>query len=401
MIRTQSIHQHFYYTVFLGLLFACLVLCIILFPEQSFDASLQSLTIWWTIVFPALLPFYIIAEILLAYGILHFCGGMLEPGMRYLFRLPGVSGPVMAISLLIGYPFGSKLTKQLYDNQSLTRAESELLLSLSHIASPLLVINVIAVGFFQYAPYGIMLYFIQLTALLLIGFIMKWSLPRPQNQHNNTIVQRAIALMRVAQRNDGRTFGKLLGDAVSTSIQTLLMVGGYMMIFAVIIQVLASTQLTVYLQQLLGAVISFEFTAALMQGMFEVHLGSFALSHMQNYNLPWLMATLSALLAWSGWSLHAQVSHQFAATSVRYSRFLTFRLLQAGTAFVLTLCLWSPLSRWIDQAMPSFLNFGQHSTEHNFSIVSYLLTVPIFIVLLILCMTVFSYAISVINSKVR
>src|SRR5690554_3362234 len=97
------------FTILLGLLSAFLVFSIIMFPEKSFDASLHSLTIWWTIVFPALLPFFIIAEIMLAYGLIHLIGVWLGPLMHLIFRLPGVSGPVMAIGFTIGYPVGAKL----------------------------------------------------------------------------------------------------------------------------------------------------------------------------------------------------------------------------------------------------------------------------------------------------
>lgn len=69
-----------------------LVLCIIAYPDKSFQASLQGLKVWWTIIFPALLPFLILSEMLKAYGWVHGIGVLLDPFMRTLFQLPGIGG---------------------------------------------------------------------------------------------------------------------------------------------------------------------------------------------------------------------------------------------------------------------------------------------------------------------
>ena len=45
---------------------------------------------WWQIVFPSLLPFLILSELLISFGVVSFLGVMLEPFMRPFFRVPGV-----------------------------------------------------------------------------------------------------------------------------------------------------------------------------------------------------------------------------------------------------------------------------------------------------------------------
>lgn len=47
-----------------------------------------------------------------------------------------------------------------------------------------------------------------------------------------------LQAMEQAHRRDGRAFGRLLGDSVTSSVQTLMMIGGFIMMFSVIVQVL-------------------------------------------------------------------------------------------------------------------------------------------------------------------
>ena len=42
---------------------------LIIMPEESFEASVRGLDIWLEIVFPSLLPFLIISEMLIAFGV--------------------------------------------------------------------------------------------------------------------------------------------------------------------------------------------------------------------------------------------------------------------------------------------------------------------------------------------
>lgn len=86
---------------------------IIIFSENAFNAALEGLEVWWEVVFPSLLPFFIIAEILMGLGVVHFMGALMEPLMRPLFKVPGVGAFAMAMGLASGYPIGAKITAAL------------------------------------------------------------------------------------------------------------------------------------------------------------------------------------------------------------------------------------------------------------------------------------------------
>ncbi len=79
-----------------------ITIAIIALPEQAFQASLDGLRLWWNIVFPALLPFFIASDTLMGLGVVHFIGALLEPLMKPpLFGVPGVGAFALAMGARI------------------------------------------------------------------------------------------------------------------------------------------------------------------------------------------------------------------------------------------------------------------------------------------------------------
>lgn len=49
-----------------------MAVALVVFPQESFEASKSGLHMWWQIVFPSLLPFLIISELLISFGVVSF-----------------------------------------------------------------------------------------------------------------------------------------------------------------------------------------------------------------------------------------------------------------------------------------------------------------------------------------
>jgi len=135
-------------SVLLAFLAIVLALGLILFPEEAFQASLKGLDTWWRVVFPSLLPFFIISELLIGFGVVHFLGILLEPLMRPLFRVPGIGGFVWAMGMASGNPAGPKLAARMREERAISRMEAERLAAFTSSANPLFIFGAVAVGFF-------------------------------------------------------------------------------------------------------------------------------------------------------------------------------------------------------------------------------------------------------------
>ncbi len=117
------------YSYILGIVASALTFCMVLYPEEAFSAAVKGLDVWWNIVFPALLPFFIGSEILMGLGVVHFMGVLLEPLMRPLFRIPGAGSFAVAMGLASGFPIGAILTTKMRLKNLVTRYEGERLMS--------------------------------------------------------------------------------------------------------------------------------------------------------------------------------------------------------------------------------------------------------------------------------
>lgn len=124
-----------------------LAVALISHPKESLKASIKGLHTWWEVVFPSLLPFFIIAELLIGFGVVKFLGVLLEPFMRPIFRVPGIGGFVWAMGMASGNPAGAKFTVRLRNEGNITQIEAERLVAFTSCANPLFIFGAVAVGF--------------------------------------------------------------------------------------------------------------------------------------------------------------------------------------------------------------------------------------------------------------
>ncbi|WP_282941745.1 nucleoside recognition domain-containing protein [Paenibacillus sp. RC67] len=378
MASTKPLSSPRLTTMILGCLALLLVISIILFPDQAFKSSLQGLKIWWELVFPALLPFLIITEIARGMGVIHALGALLEPLLRLLFRLPGIAGWAIAIGFTAGSPSGAVAVGSMRKDKLISREEAERLLTLSHVSSPVFLVSVVGVGFLHNAQSGFILALLHYGSALLLALWQRLTLTKqhtnltgeekravsPSTEESSGIFSRSVMAWRTAQANDGRTFGKLLGDSVPHAVQQLLAIGGLIMMFSVIVHAVSQSKIIPAIGFVLSAcgITTSEQAVALLTsllpGLFEAHLGAYSLGQSQIIPDSWQYALLSALFAWGGLSTHAQVKSFTLGTDIRYSSFLKSRLIHAAISFIATSAFWKPLNALFSEPQLTWLPFS-------------------------------------------
>src|SRR5690625_3461664 len=94
--------KHMYRTIVHGSFVIFFMILLISFPDQALNASVRGLNMWLEVVFPSLLPFFILAELFIAFGVVHFFGTLLEPLMRPIFNVPGTGSFALIIGMASG-----------------------------------------------------------------------------------------------------------------------------------------------------------------------------------------------------------------------------------------------------------------------------------------------------------
>src|SRR5690625_4168206 len=119
-------------TVLLATITISITYLLMKFPDQSLEASIRGLNMWWEIVFPSLLPFFVTAELLIGFGVVSFIGVLFEPIMRPLFNVPGEGSFAWIMGMASGYPSGAKISTRLREEEQDRKSTR---LNSSHVAS--------------------------------------------------------------------------------------------------------------------------------------------------------------------------------------------------------------------------------------------------------------------------
>ncbi|WP_258361089.1 sporulation integral membrane protein YlbJ [Moorella sulfitireducens (nom. illeg.)] len=321
-----------------------LALAIVLFPQDVFQAALRGLKAWWEIVVPALLPFFIISQLFMGLGIVHFLGVLLEPVMRPLFNVPGNGAFVMAMGYTSGSPISAILTAQLRQQGLVTRVEGERLICFTSNASPLFMLGAVAVGMLHDPALGPVLAGAHYGANFFLGTLFRFYGCRqpaspPASYNLAALPRRAWQAMVRAQQKDGRPLGQLLGDAVNRSFLTLITIGGFIILFSVIIQVASILGVLGYLAKILFFAgrpfgLSREASLALAAGIFEMTMGAKIASEAP-VPVSEQLAAISLIMGWAGLSILGQVAAMVSQTDLRLGPFIAARLLHGFLAALL------------------------------------------------------------------
>lgn len=330
----------------LPIFFTIFIVLIIRFPEQSYEAAKKGLNLWFTIVVPSLLPFFIGSSLLIHLGVVDFLGILMEPIVKPLFRCPGIAAYIFVMSITSGYPMGPKLTSQLRSENKITSSQAQRILSFANTSGPLFMIGAVAVGMFNNPKLGTVICVSHYCAAILTGILFRHygnaeeahSKPEPSKRRNVFI--RSFSNLYLHQLKREKKLGELLGDAVHDSVHTLLVVGGFIMFFSVIIHILLETGMIQILSYVLYPILSLlhvpiEMANGLVSGFFEITTGCLTASQAQ-VSILHKVSAASAIISWGGLSVHAQALSLLSKANIRPSLYLLSKGIQAVLSYILT-----------------------------------------------------------------
>ncbi len=322
------------------------VVAMVLRPEIAFAAAVEGLRTWWDIVFPALMPFFIGAQILLGLGVVHGMGVLLEPVMRPLFNVPGCGSFVLAMGLASGYPIGAVLTGNMRRDGMLNRYEAERMVSIANTADPLFMSGAVAVGIFHSPGAAALIMIAHYLSALGNGLIVRFyapgapTTPREDDRGRGSVLRRALSALLAARERDGRPLGNILGDAVRRAFDTLVLIGGLIILLSVVINVLEATAIAGVMHSVIAGGLyivnlSPELAGAVTRGLFEITLGCQAAGAASAALSDRLIIT-GAVIGWSGLSVHAQVAALLHDTDINILPYVCSRALHATLAGLFT-----------------------------------------------------------------
>lgn len=366
-------------TIILALSALVLTLSLILFPEESLHASIRGLHTWVEVVFPSLLPFFIMAELLISFGVVQFVGILFEPIMRPIFNVPGVGSFAWMVGMASGYPSGAKISASLREKEAISRIEAERLVSFSNASSPLFIFGAIAVGFLHNAELGLLIAICHYVSNMIVGICMRFYGKKQDKQkknpkHHKLLLLRAFQKMHDTRIKDERPIGQIMGDAVISSIQTLIMVGGFIMLFSVVTTLLNVIHVTDLISTIIHPIlrilqVPLEITVPFITGIFEMTMGIEMISKLTEVPLVIQLAVISFILGFNGFSIQAQVASILAKTDIRFLPYFFARLLHATIASILSVILYKT---YFENKLKVEDAVAIENSNHSYQVLEYL-----------------------------
>lgn len=254
---------------FFTILFASFIVCLVLFSKSNMEAAKTGLTLWATSVVPSLFPFFIGTELLYRTNFVNILGKLFTKFMRPVFNVPGESAIALILGNLSGYPVGAKLACNLLENKQCTKIEAERIIAFTNNSGPLFIIGTVGVSMFYSKEIGLALLLCHFLASLTVGILF-----RNYKKEKDEFYRSFQAIKKESPTISFSNLGEILGESIKNSINLILTIGGFIVLFSVVISILNESQIfTIIANTLRSLGIPENITKALLSGMLEVTNG--------------------------------------------------------------------------------------------------------------------------------
>lgn len=364
------------------------IMSIVLFPKTSVSAALKGINICLNIVFPSLFPFLAASEILNRTSFTKAAGILLEPIMRPLFNVPGCGSFAVAMGITSGYPVGAKITVDLRNSGQISKYEGERLLAFTNNSGPLFIVGAVATGMYAMPRLGFFLLLCHILSGLTVGLLFKYycfgkTKPRdsknsaanknfPSKVPNNTLDRLKQEILK--NKNSKGSFGAIFGDAIKNSVSVMLLIGGFITFFSVLINLLIDIGVIEIISLPFTFILSFagftsEAVYSLICGFFEITTGSNMIASTGNIPFALKLSLASMIIGWAGLSVHSQVLGIVSQSDLSIRPYLAGKSLHGLIASVYTYVLFKLAGHYFDfesQVIASFEGITEYNWLESF-----------------------------------
>lgn len=347
-------------TLVLGFCACFLIYALLRFPEAMLAASAESVQLWLTKVFPSLFPFIAACGLLLRIGAADRMGAALRPLMQPLFRLPGIAAFPFFLGILSGYPMGAKITAMLYEKKLISLEEARHILVFSNNPGPLFLVGTIGAGFFGMPVFGYLLLFSSFLGAVVTGILWRFSKKSPSCIPHT--YPTSVSAFSVTEA---------LSASVLDAVNTVLLIGGYLILFGALSEAMEQTGVFSLLSLLLFFLpLSTETLRGFCSGILEMTNGAYLLSRSPD-GLSLRLTLVAFLVSFGGLSILGQTFGVLADIPVSKKDYVKGKMMNGLCSSLFFYLFYPFFQQHAQKAVPVFSFF----TETAFSL-SFLWLLP-------------------------
>lgn len=321
-----SIKKYFFTALFL-----IFTLSLILFSSSNLLAAQNGLKLWANSVLPTLFPFLVATELLCKTNFVQILGKILNKFMKPIFNVPGESAIAIIMGIISGYPIGSKVVCNLYENKICSKSEAERLIAFTNNSGPIFILGSVGTALFKNVQLGKILLITHVLSSLLVGLIFRFWKKHQVDLTFRNYNSENIELIKISN------LGEILGDAIKKSISTILIIGGFVVLFSVIISILSSLEIINKIANLfLNLGIPYDISLSILTGLIELTNGiQNSSSCYATFPFASVLVT-SFLLGFGGISILLQVYAIISKSKISIKPYLYGKFLHGILSVILT-----------------------------------------------------------------
>ena len=303
---------------FLTLIIFVAITLFIISPSACMDATSKGLKVWVINVVPALFPFFILTRIIIMLNQTSIPS--LDKFTTKCFRTSN-SGLVYFLSLLSGYPVGAKMISSYYDTGTINKSTATKMFSFCSTSGPMFIIGTVGIGVFGDAKVGY---------ILLIGHIVGSFLNGLLYRGKNTSVSEF-------KPNITKTS---LNEIMFDSINSILLVGGYIIFASVVIQLMQISNILPSVANFICKITKFDYDVvySFLCGLIEITNGLILLGK-TNVGLSVKIILASIIIAFSGVCIMLQSSAFLNKIGIKKRTMIIQKSTQAIFTFIITVLI--------------------------------------------------------------
>ena len=291
-----------------SILFLLFTISILIFSNSNLTAVKSGISLWATSVVPSLFPFFVATELLMHTNVIYLIGNLLNRFMKPLFNVRGEGAFAFIMGIISGYPIGAKIATNFRKENICTKEECERLLSFTNNSGPLFIIGSVGILLYRNTMIGLLLFITHLLASLSVGFVFRFW--KKDSSDNNILSSNAY--MHQKNRATFSNLGEILSESIVSSIKSILVIGGFVVIFSSIISILNASGITHIVEMLLSPFfdwihIDTSFIGPIFTGFFEITNGISTISNIACKKLSINIIITAFLLGFGGVSVLLQV----------------------------------------------------------------------------------------------
>lgn len=286
-------------------------------PSKYINSVLNGIIVYGTKVLPSLFPFFFITKLLSEFNLVFIFFNNFKWFSKFFFNTSPISIYIFFMSIISGYPVGAKLVSEFYEKGLITKNEAHKIITFSSTSGPLFIIGSVGIGFFNDFSLAIIVFVSHVVGAFLNGIIYR-------NCYKTQFIE---------QNFSKESSNNILDDCMYNSIRSVLIVGGYIVIFYCLIDILIDFNILYPLIWLFNKILG-ETAIGFIAGIIEVTKGCLIISKTSSGFLNSAMM-LSFIISFGGFSIHMQ-----ALTFLNKAKISKkFYFLQKITHALISMCL--------------------------------------------------------------